>query len=122
MQTMNTTHNPSPRTGLAVAQVLAQLLERLEHSAVPVGAAQYRSVVEHPVQEFSDVEPGADLGRLLDAYPAASEVYENLNYQHAGLCRSALDASLAAEVGARQAIARAMRSAEPNKDKKHGES
>jgi len=74
------------------------------------------------VHEFSDVEPGADLGRLLDAYPAASEVYENLNYQHAGLCRSALDASLAAEVGARQAIARAMRSAEPNKDKKHGES
>jgi hypothetical protein len=123
MQTMNTTRNPSPKTDLAVTQVLAQLLERLEHSAVPVGAEQYRSVVEHLVHEFEDVAPGADLGRLLDAYPAAAEVYENINYQHAGLCRSALDASLAAEVSAREAIARAMtRSAEPNsKDKTHGE-
>ena len=92
---MNTTDNPSPKTDLAVTHVLAQLLEKLEHSAVPVGAEQYRSVVEHLVHEFEDVEQGAELGRLLDAYPAASEVYENLNYQHAGLCRSALDVSLA---------------------------
>ena len=122
MQTMNTTDNPSPKTDLAVTHVLAQLLEKLEHSAVPVGAEQYRSVVEHLVHEFEDVEQGAELGRLLDAYPAAAEVYENLNYQYAGLCRSALDASLAAEIGAREAIARAMRRAEPNsKDKMHGE-
>lgn len=123
MQTMNTTRNPSPRTDLAVTHVLAQLLEKLEHSPVPVGAEQYRSVVEHLVHEFEDVEQGAELGRLLDAYPAAAEVYENLNYQHAGLCRSALDASLAAEVGAREAIARAMRAApqDNDKDKTHGE-
>ena len=122
MQTMNTTRNPSPKTDLAVTHVLAQLLEKLEHSAVPVGAEQYRSVVEHLVHEFEDVEQGAELGRLLDAYPAAAEVYENLNYQYAGLCRSALDASLAAETSAREAIARAMRRAEPNsKDKTHGE-
>ncbi|KIQ37525.1 hypothetical protein RT97_00080 [Variovorax paradoxus] len=121
MRTMNTTHNPSPKTDLAVTQVLAQLLERLEHSAVPVGAEQYRSVVEHLVHEFEDVAPGAELGRLLDAYPAASEVYENLNYHHAGLCRSALDVSLAAEVSAREAIARAMGAAKTNKDKTHGE-
>jgi len=122
MQSMNTTHNPSSKTDLAVTHVLAQLLERLEHSAVPVGAEQYRSVVEHLVHEFNDVEPGADLGRLLDAYPAAAEVYENLNYQHAGLCRSALDTALAAEVSAREAIARAMRNTEPQKDKADGQS
>lgn len=122
MEHMNTTDNPSPKTDLAVTHVLAQLLEKLEHSAVPVGAAQYRSVVEHLVHEFEDVEQGAELGRLLDAFPAAAEVYENLNYQHAGLCRSALDASLAAEFSAREAIARAMRRAEPNsKEKTHGE-
>ncbi|WP_209540633.1 hypothetical protein [Variovorax sp. 1615] len=115
MQTMNTTHTPSPKTDLSVTHVLAQLLERLEHSKVPVGAEQYRSVVAHLVHEFEDVESGADLSRLLDAYPAAAEVYENLNYQHAGLCRSALDASLAAETRAREAIARAMRRPEPNK-------
>jgi len=40
-------------------------------------------------------------------------VYENLNYQHAGLCRSALDASLAAELAARKAIERAMHGAGP---------
>ena len=108
---MNTTDNPSPKTDLAVTHVLAQLLEKLEHSPVPVGAEQYRSVVEHLVHEFEDVEQGAELGRLLDAYPAAAEVYENLNYKHAGLCRSALDASLAAEISVREAIARAMRSA-----------
>ena len=122
MQTMNTTDHPSPKTDLAVTHVLAQLLERLEHSAVPVSPEQYRSVVEHLVHEFSDVEPGADLGRLLDAYPAAAEVYENLNYQHAGLCRSALDAALAAEVSARKAIERAMRNTEPKKDKADGQS
>ncbi|MDQ0570132.1 hypothetical protein QFZ42_001966 [Variovorax paradoxus] len=119
---MNTTQNPSPKADLAATHVLAQLLERLEHSTVPVGAEQYRSVVEHLVHEFSDIEPGADLGHLLDAYPAAAEVYENLNYQHAGLCRSALDAALAAEVRARDVIARAMRNTEPKKDKADGQS
>ncbi|MDN6883465.1 hypothetical protein QMO14_07610 [Variovorax sp. CAN2819] len=122
MPTMKTTDNPSPKADLAVTHVLAQLLEKLEHSPVPVGAEQYRSVVEHLVHEFEDVGQGAELGRLLDAYPAAAEVYENLNYQHAGLCRSALDASLAAEISAREAIARAKRRAEPNsKDLMHGE-
>ena len=122
MELMNTTDNPSPKTDLAVTHVLAQLLEKLEHSPVPVGAEQYRSVVEHLVHEFEDVEQGAELGRLLDAYPAAAEVYENLNYKHAGLCRSALDVSLAAEVSAREAIARAMRRAEPkSKEQTHGE-
>jgi hypothetical protein len=36
-------------------------------------------------------------------------LYENLNYQFAGLCRSSLDLSLDAEQRARQAIHRAMR-------------
>jgi hypothetical protein len=106
---MNATNTPAPKTDLAVTHVLAQLLERLEHSAVPVGAEQYRSVVMHLVDEFRDVEPGTGLGQLLDAYPAAAEVYENLNYQHAGLCRSGLDTAMAAELGAREAIGRAMR-------------
>jgi hypothetical protein len=116
---MNVTKTPSSRTDLAVTHVLAQLLERLEHSAVPVGAEQYRSVVMHLVEEFREVEPGTGLGQLLDAYPAAAEVYENLNYQHAGLCRSALDTSLAAELAAKDAITRAMHRAEP--DATHGQ-
>ena len=108
MLCMNATHTPAHKADLAVTHVLAQLLERLEHSAVPVGPEQYRSVVMHLVDQFRDSEPGAELVQLLDAYPAASQVYENLNYQHAGLCRSALDASLAAELAAKTAIGRAM--------------
>jgi hypothetical protein len=46
---------------------------------------------------------------VLDAYPAAAQLYENQNYQHAGLCRSPLEASLDAELRARQVIDRARR-------------
>ncbi len=105
---MNATHTHPHKTDLTVTHVLAELLERLEHSDQPVGAAQYRSVVLHLVNELGDVEPGRALGALLDTHPAAAEVYENVNYQHAGLCRSALDASLAAEHLAREALGRAM--------------
>ena len=91
------------------ARILADLLERLDRSEVPVDAGQYRSVVMHLVQEIGDVEPGSDLGALLDSHPAAAELYENLNYEHAGLCRSSLDVSLAAEKQAREVLEKAMR-------------
>jgi hypothetical protein len=38
-------------------------------------------------------------------------VYENLHYQHAGLCRSSLDFSLAAELQAKAIIDRVKRAA-----------
>jgi len=105
---MNATEPSSSKANLDVAHVLADLLERLEHSIVPVGAEQYRSVVTHLVYEFSDVQPGTALGALLDTHPAAAELYENINYQVAGLCRSSLDLSLAAERQAKAAIKLAM--------------
>ncbi len=114
MKAMNATKSPKPKSDLAVTHVLARLLERLEHSATPVAPEQYRSVVMHLVDEFRDIESGAPLARLLDAYPAAAELYENLNYQHAGLCRSGLDASLAAELAAKAAIGRVMRHPMPD--------
>ena len=49
------------------------------------------------------------LATLLDSHPAAAELYENVNYQYAGLCRSSLDISLAAERLAKEAIKSAMR-------------
>jgi hypothetical protein len=125
---MNAT-KPNPRkTDLTVTHVLAELLERLERSAVPVAAEQYRSVVQHLVTELGDIEPGTALGELLDAHPAAAELYENVNYQYAGLCRSALDASLAAERQAKEVLDRAMSRAmnhssiQPKKDPSHGKS
>ena len=94
---------------MAVAHLLAQLLERLDRSAVPVGAEQYRSVVRHLADEFDELQSHRGLSALLDAFPAAAELYENLNYGHAGLCRSPLERALAAELQARQLIERARR-------------
>jgi hypothetical protein len=106
---MNASKSSAPSTDLTVTLTLARLLERLEHSQVQVDAQQYRSVVMHLVNEFSDVESNSALRTLLDAHPAAAELYENLNYQHAGLCRSPLEISLAAELKAKEVIDRIMR-------------
>lgn len=106
---MDTTRPVNPKARLAVAHLLAQLLERLDRSAAPVGAAQYRSVVRHLAEEFEELQSHQGLSPLLDAFPSAAELYENLNYRHAGLCRSPLERSLAAEVQARQLIDRARR-------------
>jgi hypothetical protein len=92
-----------------VVVTLAHLLERLEHSPEPVDPAQYRSVVLHLVQEFESVKPGKTLDAVLDSYPSAAELYENLRYQHAGLCRSALEFSMSAEMQARDVIDKARR-------------
>ncbi len=108
---MNETRSTSSRAILPVIHTLAQLLERLEYSKVPVGAEQYRSVVTRLANALEDIEPNASLRALLDAHPAAAELYENMNYQHAGLCRAPLDVSLSTESRAKDAIARAMRSA-----------
>lgn len=105
---MNAIKPHSHKTDLTVTHVLAELLERLERSAEPVGAEQYRSVVLHLVNELGEVESGKALGALLDTHPAAAELYENVNYEYAGLCRSALDVSLAAERQAKEAIDKAM--------------
>jgi hypothetical protein len=116
------------KTDLIVTHVLAELLERLELSVEPVGAEQYLSVVQHLVNELGDVEPGLALAALLDTHPAAAELYENVNYQHAGLCRSALDTSLDAERRAKQAIRLAMSltsnpsTNQPKEDPNHGKS
>ena len=125
---MNATQPTSRKTDLTVTHVLAQLLERLERSRVPVGAEQYRSVAQHLASELGEVEPGSALGALLDSHPAAAELYENVNYQYAGLCRSALDASLAAERQAKEVLGRAMRrdtnppNTPPKEDTTHGKS
>lgn len=87
--------------------LLARVLERLEHSAVGVDAEQYRSVVNHLASELAATPHDAGLQAVLHACPSSAELYENLNYQHAGLCRSGLDVAMAAEAAARAAIDKA---------------
>lgn len=115
---MNAINSPnvSPQSDLTVTYVLAELLERLERSRVPVDGSQYRAVVAHLMDELAVVAPEAGLRALLDNHPAAAELYENINYLHAGLCRSELDASLAAEQQAKHAITRAMNQAPGRSD------
>jgi hypothetical protein len=87
--------------------LLARVLERLERSTEAVDAEQYRSVVNHLASELAVAPNDPGLQAVLQACPSAAEVYENLNYQHAGLCRAPLDAAMAAEAAAREAIGKA---------------
>lgn len=109
MADMKTSTPVNHRASLAVAHLLAQLLERLERSSEPVGAEQYRSVVVHLLGELAELPQGEALAALLDACPAAAQLYENLNYEYAGLCRSPLNQALDAEMQARELIERARR-------------
>ena len=91
--------------------VLAQMLERLDRSAQAVDAEQYRAVVARLAAELEAAPRDAALDGVLEAFPSSAQLYENLNYQHAGLCRSPMDSALAAELAARAAIDGARRSA-----------
>ena len=96
---------------LVVVLTLAQLLERLDHSPITVDAAQYRLVATRLSQALTQAQPSDALRALLNAHPAAAELYENLHYAHAGLLRSPLERSLATEAAARGAIRSAAGSA-----------
>src|SRR5690554_6919563 len=106
---MNATKTSSTQSDLTTARVLAALLERLDNSQVPVDGTQYRSVVLHLEHELKLLPADGGLDVLLDSHPSAAQVYENLNYAHAGLVRSSLESSLRAEQLARTAIQRVMR-------------
>lgn len=85
---------------LRVIVTLAQLLERFERSGQPVAADQYRAVVRHLSDDLAGRELDPALDAILGAFPATAELYENLRYEHAGLCRSPLEAALNAELAA----------------------
>jgi hypothetical protein len=91
--------------------MLARMLERLDRSSVAVDPQQYRGVVDHLAEALRSAPYDADLEAVLEASPATAELYENLQYAHAGLCRQALEPALDAELAARAAIDAARRSA-----------
>ena len=95
------------RSGLEGADALARLLERIEAGAVRAGPDGYRQVVKQLQAALSEELPADALRAILSAYPTAAEVYENLHYERCGLARAPLERSVAAQLLARQAIARA---------------
>lgn len=90
---------------LAGLFTLGRLLERLECSREPVAPDQYRKLVERLSAELAALRIDEYSGRLLALLPAAEELYENLHYAHAGLCRSPLKHALEAEFAARDLFA-----------------
>ena len=86
---------------------LVQLLRKMERSSVPVDADQYRALVGHITTALREHPRDTALESLLAAVPELAELYENINYEHAGLCRSPLEAGVRAEQMAHAAIAAA---------------
>lgn len=104
---MNATRPSSLQPDLIAARVLAALLERLDQSAVAVDPQQYQSVVQRLSDTLHELDGNQALEPILDGSLSAAELYENLHYQHAGLCRTPLDSALSAEQLARQWISQA---------------
>lgn len=104
---MNATRAGALPAHLHVILTLADLLTALERSRQPVSAEQYRTVARRLGEALAQAPQDDALRALLDARPVAAEVYENLQYAHAGLCRAPLDAALSAETQAAAALRRA---------------
>jgi hypothetical protein len=102
------THHPLPARLHSLA-AMSGLLERLERTPSSASADQYRSVARQVSALLAQAEPDEHLHRLLDIAPAAAELYENLRYDIAGLCRAPLERALNAELQASAAIASARR-------------
>ncbi len=115
MQTARPASNPAAQppggqpisAALKTAITLAELLQRVENSGQRIGASQYRRLVRHLAQLLDSLTLDTGLDALLSTFPAAAALYENARYDHAGLCRSPLESSLASELQARAVIGKA---------------
>jgi len=100
---------------LTVVFTLSRLLQRMELSSEPVDPRQYRSVALRLAEELATVESDDSLAAILQAHPSAAELYENLHYAHAGLCRAPMDAAAEAELEARELFTRLGHPDEPGR-------
>lgn len=97
-----------PNELLSVAR-LAQLLQSLEAQGRAADPHQYQLLVQKLTAELREQQAHEMLPALLDHFPAAAEVYENLQYGHAGLVRAPLEASLTSELATRSLLERVRR-------------
>lgn len=114
MATPSTRPNPQDRAAAASIRAqletiiaLARLLERVERSPGSASPSQYQQLVSRLKELLADAPlPSDALDAVLSAHPATAELYENLHYEHSGLCRSPLDKAVAAETLAVNELAR----------------
>jgi len=88
---------------------LAQLLQALDGQDAAADPHQYRLLVQKIAAELQAHQGHEALPALLDHFPASAEIYENLQYAHAGLCRAPLALSLNSELAARGLLERVSR-------------
>ena len=97
--------NPSDvRSHLHKVVALADLLESVEAGAATASASGYRLLVQRLQVALGKELPADTLLAILDRYPAASEVYENMHYARSGLFRSPLERSVSSELIARHVL------------------
>ena len=101
---MSTRQSSRNVSNLDVVHALSRLIQRMEASPATMDAHQYRSVVLQLTRALEQVQPGKALQLVLEDCPAASELYENIRYEHAGLVQAPLEKALNAEMDARRAI------------------
>ena len=85
---------------------LAHWLERIEAGVTPVGADHYLALVRNLTQALSQDLPQRTVAALLNAHPAAAELYENLHYATAGLSRATPARAIASQTQAVECLAR----------------
>ncbi len=78
--------------------VLADLLECVETGAAQASASGYRLLVQRLQVALGKDLPADALLAILDRYPAASEVYENMHYARSGLFRAPLERSVSSQL------------------------
>lgn len=85
---------------------LAHLLQALDGTGRAADPHQYQLLVHKLTAELDAHQGHPALPGVLDHFPAAAEVYENLQYPHAGLVRAPLEASLSTELAVRALLER----------------
>lgn len=105
--TSRTNTNTPVSDQVSVVAMLAALLERVDESGAAPDPLQYQQLVQRLGRELQTIEGHPALPALLDTYPVLSDIYENLHYGQAGLCRSGLDAATQAELQAAIVLRRA---------------
>jgi len=108
---MSTPNFTSTRAKLETVIALARMLERAEQGLAQLSADEYRLIVHRLQAALSAEFPADALQAVLSAHPGAAEVYENMQYEHAGLSRASLERSIATETLTTQTLARIARAA-----------
>jgi len=88
---------------------LAHLLESVETGTARATAEGYRLLVQRLQVALAEDFPADALLAVLNQYPATSQVYENMHYEHSGLFRAPLERSVSSELKAKQVLMRAAR-------------